>query len=323
MNHIVLVIGNIVVNASELILALAALAAICLFRACSNYRKLSEGRAVCSVLLATVFAFFFGRLFHWYSLPYSYTGFVQAVTEYRTGGFSLLGAMVGCVLAVCLVFLTKRDQLPIALDCLTLAGTGGIALGRLSYYFSAFDRGTVLEKGTFLASPIPSGFAGGVEYRFSTFLVQAAIAWILFCFLLWLFLADKKHRDGDLSLLFLLLYGASQVIMDSTRYDALFLRANGFISVEMLAALLAMIAAYVVFSIRLPHRSGFQVKLIVFWADFLIMAGGAGYMEYYAQRHGNQLTFAYSFMATFLLVIAALGVVLWKMQEVPDAKQSV
>lgn len=320
MNHIVLVFGNTVVNASDLILALAALAGICLFLGFADYRKLPEGRTICSMLLATVFAFLWGRLFHWYSVPAGYTGFAQAITRYQMGSFSLLGAMVGCALAVFLVFFREKKLFPQALDCLTLAGTGSIALGRLAYFFSALDRGAVFEKSTIWSSPIPSGYSGGVEYRFATFLAQAVIACLLFCFLLRLFSENKKHRDGDLSLLFLLLYGASEVVLDSTRYDALFLRVNGFVSVEMLAALAAMIAAYAVFSVRVLRRTGFRKLLAAYWGAFAALAGGAGFMEYYAQRHGNKLLFAYSFMTAFLLLISALGLSLWRMQDTPEAE---
>lgn len=318
MDQIVLVFGNTVVTASNLILALAALAAVCLFLGFGNSRKLPAGRTICSVLLATVLAFVCGRLLHWYSLPYSYSGFIQAITQYRAGGYSLLGAMVGCVLGVSLVFI-RHPALPQALDCLALSGTAGIALGRMNYFFSAFDRGAVLDQFAFLASPTPSGFAGGVEYRFATFQAQSVIALLLFCFLLRLFRDSKKHRDGDLALLFLLLYGASQIVMDSTRYDALFLPINGFVSVEMIAALCAMIVAYVTFSVRLIRQNGFQKKLIAFWLGFAALAGGAGYMEYYAQRHGNQLLFAYSFMTLFLVLMSTLGLTLWRMQEAPAA----
>ena len=69
---------------------------------------------------------------------------------------------------------------------------------------------------------------------------------MLVLFLLVSAIRKRKVADGDVCLLFLLCYGALQIVCDSTRYDSLFLRSNGFISIVQILGLVGMVAALTV-----------------------------------------------------------------------------
>jgi len=136
----------------------------------------------------------------------------------------------------------------------------------------------------------------------ATFMLQSIVAGVLFAVLLVFYLRKRKHalKDGDTALLFLMVYGCSQVLLDSTRYDSLFMRSNGFISIVQILGAVSLVLAIVIFSVRLVKARGFKAWYILIWVLLAGCIGGAGYMEYYVQRHGNLALFCYSVMGACL-----------------------
>ena len=100
--------------------------------------------------------------------------------------------------------------------------------------------------------------------------------------------------------------GASQVVLDSTRYDSLFFRSNGFVSVVQVLGALALVLAVILFSRRMVKARGFRAWQILLWLLIAIAIAGAGYMEYYVQRWGSKALFAYSVMSACLLFVICL-----------------
>ena len=132
----------------------------------------------------------------------------------------------------------------------------------------------------------------------------------------------KEHRrkDGDLCLLFCLYYGGTQAVLDSTRYDSLYFRSNGFVSVVQIFGLLAVVGVLLVFSLRYKKADGWKTGLLVFWLACLALLAGAGYMEYYVQRHSGEAAFSYSVMSLCMALVLLLGTILWavtRKREIP------
>jgi len=149
--------------------------------------------------------------------------------------------------------------------------------------------------------------SGVTEYRLATFLLQAMAAGGMFLALLvWYLVKQKNRKDGDTALMFLLLYGASQVILDSTRYDALVLRSNGFLHAVQLLGSGAMVLTAVIFSVRLVRAGGWKKWHPALWLAQAGCFSLAGYMEYYVQRHGHEAVFSYTIMGAALAVFAVL-----------------
>ena len=145
---------------------------------------------------------------------------------------------------------------------------------------------------------------GVVEWRFATFMIQAIATGLITAALLVFYLRrrDRHHklRDGDTACLWLCAYGASQVVLDSTRYDSLFMRSNGFISIVQILGAVALVSTIIYFSVRMVKARGFRLWYIPVWAGYLGCVGGAGFMEYWVQRHGDQAIFSYSVMTLCL-----------------------
>lgn len=312
MDKLALISGESFVYWNSIVYTLAAATAICFFLAfylgkCGNA---VAGFAVIpmSIFLGLVAA----RFFHWYCRADSYDGFLAAMTDYTSGGYALMGVFLGCFLSAGLLRLVRLSRsLPEMLDAMALSGCAGIAVGRLSSLFNASDRGQVLEhfKSLPFAWPVTNAVSGAVEYRLATFMLQSMVALLLFAGLTAFYLRGHRKgslKDGDTSLIFLLIYGASQVVLDSTRYDSLFFRSNGFVSVVQVLGALGLGLAIFVFSKRMVKAYGLKFWQFLLWIPMAAGIGCGGFMEYYVQRRGNEAVFAYSVMSGCLGLVILL-----------------
>lgn len=318
MEKIAFISGETIYYWSSIVLTLATLTAICFFW--SLYLgKGGNGVAAFSVVpLAIVLSLLLGRLVHWYCRTSSYDSFTSAMKPFSPGGYALLGVFAGCALAAVIVRLVHFDRnLPQMLDCMAVAGCAGIAVGRLACFFNSADRGQIIASTQSLpwVYPVTNAVSGATEYRLATFILQAMAALVLFLILLSFYLPKKQRKDGDTALIFLLFYGASQIVLDSTRYDKLFFRSNGFVSVVQVLGALGLLLVIVVFSLRMVKTRGFRFWNVLVWLGIAACIGGAGFMEYYVQRHGDLAAFSYSIMSACLLAAAGLVLLLHRLAQ--------
>ena len=313
MEKIAFISGGTFVYWSSIILALAAATAALAFLALYLGKSGNPFAAFLAVPVAIVLSALLGRMVHWYCRADGYPSFAAAMTDYSWGSFALMGIFAGCLLTgVLLRVLRISRNLPQMLDSAALAGGVGIAVGRLAFFFNSSDRGLIVPDGWGLpfAYPVTNPVSGLVENRLATFLLQGIVTGIIVLALL-LYIAvmkQKRHRlkDGDVCLLFLTAYCCSQILFDSTRYDSLFMRSNGFVSIVQILCAVVLVTAVVLFSVRMIRGSGFKKRYIWLWVGFLAFTGGAGFMEYYVQRHGDMADFAYGVMGSCLVAMLAL-----------------
>ena len=306
MEQIALIIGENYIYWSAVIRVMAAAAAICAFLALYLRTGKSPVAALAGIPLAIISSLVLSRMASWYFHP---EGTLEAALDFgNPGGFALMGVFAGCFLTAAFLRLVKlTDNLPQLLDCMAVSGALGIATGRLSSAFNASARGLILPEtvGFPWATVVQNPVSGMPEHRLATFLLQAMAAGLIFVILL-LFTAGKREKkDGDACLLFLLFYGASQAVLDSTRYDSLHFRSNGFIGAVQVLSAAAMALCVILFAIRMVRAGGWKKWHGVLWLFQAACFGLAGYMEYYVQRHGHEAEVAYSIMG-----IALLGIIL-------------
>ena len=311
MEKIAFIIGETFIYWSSIILTMAVISAVLLFW--SLYLNKS-GNAVAAALftpLAIVASMYASRFIHWYCFADSYNSMEAAMSDMSRGGFALMGAVLASLAVACLLRLVRIvKDLPQMLDCLALAGGAGIAVGRLACLFNTADRGMNIEnlRGLPLVSEVTNAVSGVTEYRLATFMLQAIITGII-VLVLWRFYTDanrKTLRSGDVALLFSSAYGAAQIVLDSTRYDSMFMRSNGFISIVQILGLFAMLTPIILFSIRMVKAGGFLKRFLLLWVPIVACMGLAAFMEYWVQRHGDQALFSYSVMSACLVVTVIL-----------------
>ncbi len=317
MEKIAFISGDRFIYWSPIILALAALAAICVY--CAAY--VGKGRnllaAAVSVALSVLLGMPMARLLHWYCRTASYESLEAAMTDYTKGGYALAGVFFGCFLAAVITRLLQISKnLPKMLDCMALGGCVGIAVGRFACLFNSSDRGMLLPETVEFpwTSPVVNSISGAVENRLATFMLQSMLAsallGLLLLFLLGNFLRRKKMPSGDVFLIFLLVYCSGQALLDSTRYDSLFFRSNGFVSVVQILSLLGLLVPIVIFSVGMVKHQRLRLWHFPLWVSIAGLLGMAGYMEYYVQRHDNEAFFAYSVMGGCLAAVVLLGLLI-------------
>jgi len=295
---------------NALILTAAAATAICFFLGLYGLRGKDPAAAFAAVPLCIVLSLVLGRLIHWYCRGDGYESLLLAMTDDPRGSYALIGAFLGCLLtALFLRLIGMSRNLGRMLDCMSVAGAAGIAVGRMASFFDSTDRGMIVQSARDLpwVYPVINPVSDNIEYRLATFAIQAMVAGVLFLALLCFFLRRRRQRDGDTCLVFLLCYGASQVVLDSTRYDSLYFRSNGFVSLVQVACALAIAFVSALFSFRMVKNRGFRWRYVLVWTGQLALAVGAGYMEYFVQRHGNRAAFAYGIMSACLAAVVIVS----------------
>lgn len=317
MEKIAFISGGTFVYWSSIIMVLAALTAIMIFSAMYLFKGGSVISLTVMLPLIMVSSVMLSRFIHWYCRSDAYESLHVALTDYSQGSYALMGVFVACIgIAALLRLIRAIDNLPATFDCMAIGGGAGIAVGRLASLFNASDRGMILPEtvGLPFAYPVVNTVSGAMDNRLATFMIQAmvvgGIVVLLFLYMSIAKISRRKLRDGDVCLMFLLAYGASQIICDSTRYDSLFLRSNGFISAVQILGLVALLVPIFVFAVRMVKNNGLKIYQFVIWVLLAGMMGLAGYMEYYVQRHGNEAAFAYTTMAAALIMIVILTLVM-------------
>lgn len=321
MDKLAFISGETFLYWNSIVYTLAAATAIAFFLAFYIGKCGNAVAGFAAVPLSIALSLVAARFFHWYCRADSYDSFLSAMSDYTSGGYALMGVFLGCFLAACLLRLIRLDRsLPEMLDAMAISGCAGIAVGRLASLFNSSDRGQVLEnfKSLPFAYPVTNAVSGAVEYRLATFMLQSMVALLLFVGLSLFYIRGNKRgrlKDGDTSLIFLLIYGASQVVLDSTRYDSLFFRSNGFVSVVQVLGALGLGLAIFVFSKRLVKNRGLKFWQFLLWIPIAAGIGCGGFMEYYVQRRGNEAVFAYSVMSSCLIGVILLNLLIRHLAE--------
>lgn len=249
MHKIAFMIGDRFIYWSPIIITFGVLAAVCMFLALHMGHTGKATGAFVAVPLSLVLSLVLGRLAYWLCVPESYGTLMQAMTDFSTDRISLTGIVAGCALAACLVRLTwlSRD-LPAMLDAMSLAGLFGLAVGRLNHLFNTADRAF---------SRIH--LEGALEEIWPPlYLLQAAVSAALFVLLLVFFLILGRKHSGYTCLLVCFFHGAAQVVLDSTRYDALLLPGFKALTLVQIAGLSAMVLSTVLLSVQLVKNRGWK-----------------------------------------------------------------
>jgi len=328
MDKLALISGETFLYWNSIVYTLAAATAIAFFLAFYIGKCGNAVAGFAAVPLSIALSLVAGRFFHWYCRADSYGGFLAAMTDYTSGGYALMGVFLGCFVVAWLLRLIRLSRsLPEMLDAMAISGCAGIAVGRLASLFNSSDRGQVLAnfKSLPFAWPVTNAVSGAVEYRLATFMLQSLVALALFVGLSLFYIKGNKRdnlKNGDTSLIFVLIYGASQVVLDSTRYDSLFFRSNGFVSVVQVLGALGLALAIFVFSKRMVKAWGLKFWQFLLWIPIAAGIGCGGFMEYYVQRRGNEAVFAYSIMSGCLIGVILMTLLIRFLAEKKNGEWS-
>lgn len=157
-----------------------------------------------------------------------YLRFPTEIIAVRHGGISIHGAILGGFIG--LLIFAKRHKMPV----LKLADISAIglsiaqAIGRWGNFFNseAFGAPTELPWKLYIAPqyrPIPYQ---GYEYFHPAFLYESILDLIIFGILLWLVKSKRNKKEGNLALIYLILYSIVRIVVENCRVDSV-LYING------------------------------------------------------------------------------------------------
>ena len=222
------------------------------------------------------------------------------------GGYSMMGALLGACLGAIAAAKTMKRSPAALLDLLSPALLLFVACERLGEkYIEDFGISRPLTgdllKGSFLV------IEGDYDWVLATCLLEAFTA-VALALVLLIDVNKKDRRAGNTFLLFLLLFGASQVILESLRFDQHM--HLSFVGLQQVIAILLLAAGVIVLAIRrMRDRRGLAIAALV----LLPAATGIGVgLEFAIDRTTVN---RYLLYAAFILVMAApaaLGVKLRK-----------
>ena len=309
----------------SIIIAFAVLTAVLAAVAARLWQKKSLSPLLISLPIAIVLSIVCARFVHWYCRFETYESLSAAMKTLTGGGYSLIGVFFGVILACCLVRLLRvTDDLPALLDSISPAAALGIAVGRFSELFSSADRGHILISNPAFqrlpfGSAVTNATSGVVEWRFATFCAQSVWCAVILLILAAYWLASQRRKNGDMFLLFMMLYCLGQILLDSTRYDALFLRSNGFVSLEQIVCAVTVGAILALWSVKTIRAGGFRSFYVLLWGLGVLGLGLVGGAEWFVQRKGNQYLLGYTGMTLGLVMVFIAGVLLKRTARAAEA----
>ena len=291
----------------------------------------SRGRGIAPVLSLSVFGFAFGvlfsRLLHWYFNAETYASFLTAMTDYSVGSFCLPGALLGIWLGA---WLTKKLGLARSVgELLDDAAPGTallIAVIRLSALFNTTCRSRIPVTTTslqFVPLAMPEAdLAGNTRWRLSTFFIELVLMLIVMGVVLY-FRQERgarrmkkgSPRTGNVARLFMLLYAAVEIVLDSTRNDRPLMhfrllsdlnQYSAFISLAQVFPAVMALGILIRYSVASVRANGLKWYHYACWAGFAASLFGIGKLgEYNVQRYAAYAQ-CYSIMAVSCALMVAV-----------------
>ena len=152
---------------------------------------------------------------------------------------------------------------------------------------------------------------------------------IVVTLVVWRFYLDDEERwmkwpcsgDGNTMRIALVLYGAVEIIMDSTRNDSPLMhfrfisqlnKFSAFISLAQIFAAVAILCVLIYYSRMSIKANGFKWYHPMLWIGFAVSLFGVGKLgEYNVQRYATYAK-CYAWMGGSLILMAATAILAWR-----------
>ncbi len=313
MNETALIIDNLEISWSAILIGLTIPAWFLFALAFCQKKHLA---ALFSFLpLGLLISFLLSRIIYWYSHQSRFENLWAAITSKELDTFAILGIIPGIVLACVIVRLLKINKdLPALFDLLSPATAFGIGFLYLTcrYHQSCLGR-MVITNTDYINLPIFSKAINGqgtVEYRLAVYFIGFLCMMAIGIFTTVFYLLHQKKK-GCTACVFVLLFSAAHLVLESARYDAGYFPFNGFVSIMQIAAAVSIVAVTVIFLVRAAKRKGFKIAYPILIAAELAALGVTGYLEYLVQRHGDKAVTIHFGMSLSCFLLAVFPIVLF------------
>lgn len=333
MNSIAVISGDLVLYWNGIVLALGLAAGLCLSLAL--YPRYNRHSAAVWVFFpfAVLLGLILSRLIYWYCHIEQFGSFWECLASPNTGSYAMPGVILG-VLAAAQV--SKKLKLVQRSGRLLDAVAPGLSLSlafvRLSELFNSSGRSRItIQKPLFQRLPfaVPvTDSSGAVSWSLAAFFLSFLALLVITVVLVRLYLryrrypmADGSNPNGNVFCLFLLLWGATEVIIDSVRNDSCLMHFTllkqlnpyaSFVSLGQVFAGVTILIVMIRFTAVCVRGKGWSFKLVLGWLLFLASLFGAGFLgEYRVQRTANY-ALCYTIMAASLILLTAVILLVYR-----------
>ncbi len=195
-----------------------------------------------------------------------YSHHLNEIVDLRGGGLALYGSLIGAILAVVIYCSRKKLNLFLVLDTACLGMVTGQIIGRWGNFFNREAFGDYTDNLLAMRLPLDAVRADEVTERMMehaatvsgityiqvhpTFLYESLWNLGVLVILLALTYKNKKKFDGEIFLLYLLLYGIGRFWIEGLRTDQLRFWGTTIAVSQVLAALLAAVSAILILVLR-------------------------------------------------------------------------
>ncbi len=285
------------VYAYGLYVALGVCAAVLLLWLLGRQARLPKGAAALTGALAIPLALIVSRLlFCLTDAGVRDMLSLKAILAFSGGGYSMFGALLGAALGACLAAKIIKVKPLKLLDLLAPALMLFIAFERLGEGVLELPFGVSRPLTSELMKTSVLAVEGDYESYLSTYLLESFAAFVL---AVTLQICRKNYeRDGSALLLAMILFGASQTIFESLRFDA-HMRIS-FVGVQQVLSIATMMVPVLCLAVKLRKESG-KCSLAAFITLPLALILGIA-IEFMIDRSGFNKFILY---AAFTLVVFA------------------
>lgn len=222
-----------------IIMCLAILVAICVATTFCKVKKYDTEMPLNIALVVVPFGILSARLF---SVIFEEGLEISDFFNFRTGGMSIIGAVIGGAIALLIYsFIKKPESKLLLFDTLVVVLILSQAIGRWGNYFNSEVYGQVIEDGSFFARFPFAVKIGGVYYQ-ALFFYESVLNLVGFFILAITYLCSDKK--GLPTALYLIYYGVVRTILEQFRQDQFILKL-GNIAISRLFSLAMVVAGIV------------------------------------------------------------------------------
>ena len=263
----------------------AVLIAALIFSCLRKIQKESFSSSLLTAVISMPAALVFSRIFYCWFGKSSFEGGIKDCLTLLSGGYALYGALFGImsVLIICAV-ISKKSLLMMS-DAAVPAVALAIAVGRFASCTSGSDIGFAISTEKLQRFPFSVWSEPEQSWILWVGFFEGIAAVIIFIFTSIMFMKQYKFnakgtRYGDITLMFMAMYGLSQSILESMRNDSLFMVTLGFVRISQIISILLAVTAFIIIMVKNCRLQKPSTANIILWTAYAVELGVAIYCEF-------------------------------------------
>lgn len=247
--------GSFAIYWYAVFMALAAAAASCLFVLFRGWQGEDASHAWNTVFCAMPAALIGSRIFYgWFGVA-SFTGGWKDFMDLPSGGYAFYGAAGGLLLALAVSAAVRKDSFVRLLDAAMVPLAAALVIVRFAGITSGEDMGFPVQTDSPRKLPFliwsEAEQSWNVWVGFFEGVAAAVILAVCAVFFVSRYVRHGKGtRNGDTTLVFMMMYGLSQSVFESMRNDSLFMVTLGFVKISEIVSIVMAVAAFVIVAVR-------------------------------------------------------------------------